>query len=970
MINTRVTDSLNNEYYIDKFSGEAYKSMALDTIAKELKSVEWIKLKDEMYYHTGRELLIADPERIRLSKTYLLSTFCGFNSTLMNAETAKELFYTKKNSCPFIKDDAIHASYIGSCYFVACDGGVCGKGMISIQGGSFFLIEVNSSEPLWIPVCKIDINDFLGMLLKKRVYFASDNVDGYRKKFPSYFELENSPEKYDIVYSKAAKILGISEREKNKARKQIKLSEEETDEIVSCVVSADYKRCELECENEKCIEDVNLGHWELWGNSENGLQLSRNLVARNPVADIRKDGVVGIDFGTKSTIVSFMDGNDVKKLHRIGIGQISKTPKPSHYENPTVMEFIDIGHFLETYNAEKGRPHTSIEDLTVSHKANNSLKNSESSDIFYSFFYDIKQWCGDSNRYKNFKLIDQNHHEYLLPPYLDIKDGEFDPVEIYAYYLGLYINNMRNGIYMNYILSFPVAYEKAVKEKLLRSFTAGIKKSLPDAVLDDEEQMERFKIVQGVSEPAAYAITALQTYGFDPYDENEKYFYGIFDFGGGTTDFDFGIWRGAADTREERKYNYVIEHFGSEGDKFLGGENLLELAAFEIFKDNRESLLKNDKSNGFSFAKPSECEAFPGSEALISDSQEAKRNTRQLVEKIRPIWEGTITESQLEELYDDVHNDESDEVEVLRGYVYTPRSSKETAIENSSKAVNVSDVSEKWSNITVDLFDKEGIRISAVKLDIDYKKIVNIFKERIEMGVRNFFEALKLTFKNHPLNDTEKVHIFLAGNSCKSPIVKYCFNKYIENCSSEIIKYSGNSKDYFYLYPPLGTEEARTVLTEKNLWNDELSGLYAPTCKTGVALGLLEGRKGGAIKVISELKASDEAKFRYYIGKNRKNKFLVVFSRDDEYEKWKNIGIPADDEEFELYYTTLPEVTTNDMKILGISKKRCLLSDTNEDADIYIRAISPTQIEYCAAIESELIEGRFVSEPQIVDLSD
>lgn len=282
----------------------------------------------------------------------------------------------------------------------------------------------------------------------------------------------------------------------------------------------------------------------------------------------------------------------------------------------------------------------------------------------------------------------------------------------------------------------------------------------------------------------------------------------------------------------------------------------------------------------------------------------------------------------------------------------------------------MSDVSEKWSNITVDLFDKEGIRISAVKLDIDYKKIVNIFKERIEMGVRNFFEALKLTFKNHPLNDTEKVHIFLAGNSCKSPIVKYCFNKYIENCSSEIIKYSGNSKDYFYLYPPLGTEEARTVLTEKNLWNDELSGLYAPTCKTGVALGLLEGRKGGAIKVISELKASDEAKFRYYIGKNRKNKFLVVFSRDDEYEKWKNIGIPADDEEFELYYTTLPEVTTNDMKILGISKKRCLLSDTNEDADIYIRAISPTQIEYCAAIESELIEGRFVSEPQIVDLSD
>lgn len=585
MINTRVTDSLNNEYYIDKFSGEAYKSAFFTRIVKELKSVAWIKLNDLMYYHTEKELLIADPEKIRLDKTALLSTFRGFNTTLMNAETAKELFYTKKEDCPFIKDDNIHSYYNGDYNYVACDGG-----MISIEEGDFIVCSINVLESVKIPVHRTEINDFLGMLLEKRVYFDSDNVDGYRKKFPSYFELENSLEEYDNDYSRAAESIGISESEKIKARKQIKLSEEETDEIVSCVVSADYNRCELECENEKCVEDVNLGHWELWGNSENGLQLARNLVARNPVADIRKDGVVGIDFGTKSTIVSFMDGNDVKKLHRIGIGQISKTPKPSHYENPTVMEFIDIGHFLETYNAEKGRPHTSIEDLTVSHKANNSLKNSESSDIFYSFFYDIKQWCDDSNRYKNFKLIDQNHHEYLLPPYLDIKDGEFDPVEIYAYYLGLYINNMRNGIYMNYILSFPVAYEKAVKEKLLRSFTAGIKKSLPDAVLDDEEQMERFKIVQGVSEPAAYAITALQTYGFDPYDENEKYFYGIFDFGGGTTDFDFGIWRGAADTREERKYNYVIEHFGSEGDKFLGGENLLELAAFEIFKDNRESL--------------------------------------------------------------------------------------------------------------------------------------------------------------------------------------------------------------------------------------------------------------------------------------------------------------------------------------------------------------------------------------------
>lgn len=44
---------------------------------------------------------------------------------------------------------------------------------------------------------------------------------------------------------------------------------------------------------------------------------------------------------------------------------------------------------------------------------------------------------------------------------------KYDPIEIYAYYIGLYINNMfdSNGIYLNYILSFPVTYEKAIRDK-------------------------------------------------------------------------------------------------------------------------------------------------------------------------------------------------------------------------------------------------------------------------------------------------------------------------------------------------------------------------------------------------------------------------------------------------------------------------------------------------------------------------
>lgn len=108
------------------------------------------------------------------------------------------------------------------------------------------------------------------------------------------------------------------------------------------------------------------------------------------------------------------------------------------------------------------------------------------------------------------------------------------------------------------------------------------------------------------------------------------------------------MWRCADDSkREERRYDYVINHFGSEGDRYLGGENLLELLAFEVFRANAD-LLGGDKKGssgdavGFSFSKPQECDAFPGSEMLISDSQEAKRNTKQLMEVLRPFWEGII----------------------------------------------------------------------------------------------------------------------------------------------------------------------------------------------------------------------------------------------------------------------------------------------------------------------------------------
>ena len=731
-----------------------------------------------------------------------------------------------------------------------------------------------------------------------------------------------------------------------------------TESLLAC----DRTRADLENYDKKCLEDVNSGHWELWydnepkaGNDQVLAVIEKPLIARNPVADIHEDGLIGIDFGTKSTIVSKRDGREKTSLLRVGTGQLNKKAEAYHYENPTIMEFINLEKFLSDYNARNGRPDTSIDDLRVSHTANNDLKSCTVSDDFYSYFYDIKQWCGDTDR--SVKIIDQKGVERVLPAFISLGKDDFNPLEIYAYYLGLYINNMRNGIYLDYILSFPVTYEKSVKEKILESFTKGLKKSLPETILNNEEIMAKFRVRQGVSEPAAYAITALQGYGFEP-DEDENIFYSIFDFGGGTTDFDFGLWRCADESkRDERRYDYVIEHFGSEGDKYLGGENLLELMAYEVFKANADLLgrtKKSDKDNdekstsGFSFSKPKECDDFPGSETLISDSQEARRNTKQLMEVLRPFWEGIIG------IYDESYGrteeqgnvTEKNDTIAYNGYVFKNTDKCRFPINDGA--------------IKVDLFDKDGNRKSGQKLFVENKEkgininLVDILEKRIERGVSNFFTSIYLAFRNESAvkSRVNEIQIFLAGNSSKSPILRKLFDKYIEDSNNEFREKS--DRGYFRLFPPLGTKEAAALQHELGMKTNE-NDITTPTGKTGVAYGLIAGRDGGKIKIISETKADKQTKFRYNVGISKRGKFKIILDRNKiDYGQWIYL-IDAGIEDFEIYYTSLPNAAKMLVEETGIYNKRCRLPFTDENADVYIRCVedAPEDIEYCVSRSDE-----------------
>ncbi|ELA9201516.1 molecular chaperone DnaK [Vibrio olivae] len=674
-----------------------------------------------------------------------------------------------------------------------------------------------------------------------------------------------------------------------------------TQKVVNSLLIEDTIRADISPYHKKILDDTELGHWSLWQDELDtdasiNIDLPTKLVARDPKTSIN-DGVVSIDFGTKSTVVVYQKDNVNIHPMRIGTGDLSKEIASHHYENPTIMEFINLESFTSAYNAKANKPYTRWKDLTISHTAQNSMQGSESSK-FNTFLDEIKQWAGDKNR--KLKIVGQNGKVIDLPPFLELKDDDFNPIEIYAYYLGLYINNLNNGIFMNYILSFPVTYEMPIRDKIIESFEKGLKKSLPAEL--GEGTINQITVTKGASEPAAYALTALQQYGFDP-EGDERVFYGVFDFGGGTTDFDFGIYSEPTDRKDKRRFDYVIEHFGAGGDKFLGGENLLELLAFEVFKKSKNTLFEK----GIQFEKHPERDAFAGSEQLLSNSQEARRNTKQLCIALRPFWEE--------------HEDFS--------------------YGSSGK-------------LSVTLTDINGVQHAAIDLDFDEEELNKILSDRIERGVENFFDALRLAFSNSRLSlaDISSVKIFLAGNSSQSSFVNTLFEKHIALQHQEMGMSEGESR--FELFAPLGADK-----------ND----VEKPTGKTGVAFGLIESRDGGRIKVVDHNIADEDVRFKYYLGESRKKKFKPLIDREVKFNQWNDF-IDAYYDTFEIFFTDQPSASTGQVSIgdSSIKKKVVKLDITDEDALVYIRVVSPTAIEYVVANEEDIANEQYLNEIQRIEL--
>ncbi|GAA8604792.1 hypothetical protein KYTH63_13800 [Helicobacter pylori] len=682
------------------------------------------------------------------------------------------------------------------------------------------------------------------------------------------------------------------------------------EEFKNAMLEVDFKAVGLKSYSQSQLLDLDGGYWDLEVPSlskesvtfrfdnlpKDHNEKEENFYAHSSLKDLKKNGFVAIDFGTKSTTASYMDKHGIYRLLSIG-GDVD-IESLEKYENPTIVEFRNKEKLLKDYNALDQRPFTEKNDIEVAHEAQKNAAGVKGNDL-YRFFSKLKQWAGadEKQNFKDFK------DDFSLESFTNCTD--FNPIEIYAYYIGRCINNMHNGVFLKYFLSYPVKYEKHQAEKIRESFERGLKKSLPRHVFGDEKTAKTFKVELRASEPCAYAISALKSYGFFKSEKLDKpVYYGVFDFGGGTTDFDFGKWEKSANP----KFAYKMTHFSSGGDKYLGGENLLELLAFEAYAKNFQTLKEKD----IVIAKPNydriDTQRFG---SFMQNSSGARLNLQTIASSLRPFLE----------------NLNADIVEKIE-------ENEEFNIEGFEK------------DFKTMLLDRNGVETEC-DLKVDCKEILSLLKDKIDDGVANFFAGFSKVMAENIDNQCRAFHIFLGGNASKSVLVKQAFENAKEKQLKDYQQKTSKDDFKFIIYEPLGTEESDKQILE--LTGEDVSKIPAylkTTCKTGVAFGLLESRpKAGGIE---RPFINSNPVFKYDLGIEREGKFHSRISRDslkpNEYQIFQTKEEWGGFDGLEIRYSDKALANTNTLDIQDAQLIFIALEE-HEEVDVKVCCVDSQSVK-------------------------
>lgn len=370
-----------------------------------------------------------------------------------------------------------------------------------------------------------------------------------------------------------------------------------------------------------------------------------NVVRRDPKQDIRTSEWVAIDVGARSFTVAARLERGTPELFRLCTPDPPK--RPSDYENPSDITFSNLKSALRAWRERVIQPHTRVEDVSVAFAAQrlraeplDPVRRSAATLTEVSL---AREWTDENRGVKLRGYEDAESLEPLKKPAPPVIDEEgigahdpFDPIELYAYQIGLHVNHRMRGIANRYLVCMPTGWSAERRRSVLVGIRRGIFKSLPAGMLEFHE-LDKLIVADAGLSSICFLAQAHRVFSAIPKDGPITF--GVFEAGASETGIVFGILREPSNEEKKEGFSLIIEHLDHASIPWFGAERLLHRLAYRVYVDHIADMMELK----IPFELPREEAAVPGAEELLQITPVARANTFLLKEAVRPLFEGDPT---------------------------------------------------------------------------------------------------------------------------------------------------------------------------------------------------------------------------------------------------------------------------------------------------------------------------------------
>lgn len=362
---------------------------------------------------------------------------------------------------------------------------------------------------------------------------------------------------------------------------------------------------------------------------------------RDPRLDVVSEWV-GVDLGAATTVVAVR--GERTQAEYVRIGEMGPVTAPSDYETPSEIGFEHLGRTVKAWRDRVIMPLTRWGDVVVGHaaRAMRQRPGGDHVERIASTVTGLTLLRDRVEKHEPFKFrgnSDPETNEILkkpAPPIID-EDGigshdPFDPIELFAYYVGLTVNQRHRGIHLRYAVTMPTGWPAERRQSALVAFRRGVFRSLPAGMIEYHD-LDRLEVIDAGPATIPFSVHAFRTFNIQP--KGDQIPFATIDAGASETGFLFGLLRPAKGEERAEGFDRMIEYLEPSAVKWLGGEKILHRLAWRLWLAN-EAAMREARAP---IERPHDEPAPDEPSDLVTHSPEARANVQILKDYLRPLLE-------------------------------------------------------------------------------------------------------------------------------------------------------------------------------------------------------------------------------------------------------------------------------------------------------------------------------------------